>query len=95
VILELTANAALDITSAEMLEQLTTTLRTAGVDLALADLRQPVIEMARRTGLLKTLGEDRIFRTLGDAIEVLSRPAEREPALQSAPTSVSERRSND
>jgi sulfate permease, SulP family len=92
VILELTANAALDITSAEMLEQLATTLRTAGVDLALADLRQPVIEMARRTGLLETLGEDRIFRTLGDAVEALSRPAERETALQSAPTYVDERR---
>lgn len=86
VILELTANAALDITSAEMLEQLVTTLRTAGVDVALADLRQPVIEMARRTGLLETLGEDRIFRTLGEAVEVLSRPTDRETALQSTPT---------
>jgi len=71
VILELTANAALDITSAEMLEQLATTLRSAGIEAALADLRQPVIEMARRTGLLDTLGEDRIFRTVGDAVRVL------------------------
>ena len=74
VILELTANAALDITSAEMLEQLTTTLRSAGIDLALADLRQPVVDMARRTGLVETLGEDRIFVTVGDAVRTLSPP---------------------
>ena len=73
VVIELTANAALDITSAEMLEQLATTLRSAGVDLALTDLRQPVLEMARRSGLLETLGEDRIFPTVGTAVEVLSR----------------------
>jgi MFS superfamily sulfate permease-like transporter len=35
-ILELIANPALDITSAEMLEHLVTTLRAAGVDVALA-----------------------------------------------------------
>jgi len=72
VILELTANAALDITSAEMLEQLTTTLRSAGIDVALADLRRPVIDMARRTGLVETLGEDRIFVTVGEAVRTLS-----------------------
>jgi MFS superfamily sulfate permease-like transporter len=52
-ILELTANAGLDITSAEMLEQLIKTLHSAGIDIALADLRQPVVDVARRTGLLE------------------------------------------
>jgi MFS superfamily sulfate permease-like transporter len=83
VILELTATGALDITSAEMLEQLTTTLRSAGIDVALADLRQPVIEMARRTGLLDTLGANRIFRTVGDAARALD-PAGREAGLAEA-----------
>jgi MFS superfamily sulfate permease-like transporter len=72
VILELLANPALDITSTEMLEQLTTTLRSAGIDVALADLRQPVIDMATRTGLLETLGKDRIFLTVDDAVRTLS-----------------------
>jgi MFS superfamily sulfate permease-like transporter len=71
VILELTANAGLDITSAEMLEQLITTLRSAGIDVALADLRQPVVDLARRSGLLETLGEDRLFRTLDDAVRTM------------------------
>jgi SulP family sulfate permease len=71
VILEPTAGDGLDITSAEMLQQLTATLRSAGIDFALADLRQPVIEAARRTGLLETLGEDRIFHTVDEAVQTL------------------------
>ena len=73
VILEPTAGDTLDITSTEMLEQLTTTLHSAGIDFALADLRQPVIDMARRAGLLATLGEDRIFRTVDEAVRALSK----------------------
>ncbi len=72
VILDLGANESLDITSAEMLGQLLGTLRSAGVDLALADARQPVIEMAGRSGLLDRLGEDRIFHTIDEAVQVLS-----------------------
>jgi hypothetical protein len=44
----------------------------AGIDFALADLRQPVIETARRTGLLETLGEDRIIHTVDEAVQNLS-----------------------
>jgi hypothetical protein len=54
-----------------MLEQLITTLRSAGIDFALADLRQPVLEMARRTGLLETLGGDRVFHTIDEAVQAL------------------------
>lgn len=74
VILEPSAQDGLDITSAEMLEQLITTLRSAGIDFALADLRQPVIDMARRTGLLETLGEDRIFHTIDEAVQTIGVP---------------------
>jgi MFS superfamily sulfate permease-like transporter len=81
VILELLANPALDITSTEMLEQLTTTLRSAGIDVALADLRQPVIDMATRTGLLETLGKDRIFLTVDDAVRTLSAHASHDTLL--------------
>jgi sulfate permease, SulP family len=75
VILEPTANDGLDITSAETLDQLITTLRSAGIDFALADARQPVIDMARRTGLLDTLGADRLFPTVTAAIETLGASA--------------------
>ena len=57
VVLELGANPDLDITSAEMLEQLVDSLRGAGVDFALADVRQPVVEMMRRSGLGTKIGE--------------------------------------
>lgn len=86
VILEPTAGDALDITSAEVLQQLTTTLRSAGIDFALADLRQPVIEAARRTGLLETLGEDHIYRTLDEAVQTLSNAYAARPAAAAAPT---------
>ena len=55
-----------------MLEQLVATLRSAGVDFALADVRTPVIEMARRSGLLDALGEDRVFHTVDEAVRALS-----------------------
>jgi ligand-binding SRPBCC domain-containing protein len=72
VVLDFGANADLDITSAETLEQLVDALEAAGIDLALADLRQPVIARLQRTGLTATLGEDRIFPTLDEAVAALS-----------------------
>ena len=71
VILEPIANHTLDITSAEMLEQLIASLRSAGIDFALADLRQPVIEMARDTGFLRALGDDRVFHAVTEAVQTL------------------------
>jgi SulP family sulfate permease len=69
VILDVGANERLDITSAEMLGQLLETLRSVGVDFAIADARQPVIQMAHRSGLLDQLGEDRIFHTINEAVQ--------------------------
>ncbi len=74
VILAAGASDSLDITSAEVLEELITTLRSAGIDFALADLRLPVVQVARRSGLLAVVGEDRVFRTVQQAVEAL-RPA--------------------
>jgi sulfate permease, SulP family len=82
VVLDIGANADLDITSAETLEQLADTLEAAGIDLALADVRQPVVRRLQRTGLTAMLGEDRIFPTIDAAIAtlrsepVLERPRE-------------------
>jgi sulfate permease, SulP family len=69
VVLDIGANVDLDITSADVLEELVTTLHSAGIGFALADVRQSVIERARRTGLLETIGEDHVFHTVEQAIE--------------------------
>ncbi len=69
VILEAGAIHRLDITSAEMLTQLTCDLRAAGIGFALADVRLPVIDVARRAGLLKQLGPDHVFPTIDEAVQ--------------------------
>ncbi len=71
VIIEGGATARIDITTAEMLRQLVATLRGAGIELALADVRQPVIDMARRSGLLEEIGRHRIFHTVEAAVQAL------------------------
>jgi sulfate permease, SulP family len=62
---------ALDVTSAEILDELVDTLRSAGIALWLADLRGPVLDRARRRGLLRTVGEDQVFRTVEEAIDAV------------------------
>jgi sulfate permease, SulP family len=74
VILEAGSTDRLDITSAELLGQLVADLHSAGVDLALADVHAPVVRMARRSGLLDQLSEDRIFHTVDEAVEALTHP---------------------
>ena len=51
--------------------ELVNELRGAGVDIALAEVRHPVREMALRSGLLQAIGEDRIFHTIQEAVEAL------------------------
>jgi sulfate permease, SulP family len=63
----------LDVTSAEMLTELVHTMHSPGIDVALADVRQPVSKMARRSGLAKRLGEDRLCHTIDDAIRAVAR----------------------
>jgi SulP family sulfate permease len=75
VIVEAGGSDRLDITSAEMLGRLIDDLHAAGIDLALADVHMPVVRMARRAGLLDRLGEDRVFHTVEEAVEALSRAA--------------------
>jgi STAS domain-containing protein len=64
----MSANSELDITSSEGLSELTRTLRSAGINLALAEVRQPVIAATRRTGLLATIGEDHLYLTIDEAV---------------------------
>ena len=81
VILDIGANERLDITSVEMLAQLLATLRSAGIDLAIADARQPVIQMAQRSGLLDQLGQHHIFHTIDEAVQQIQ-PDDPHPTVQ-------------
>jgi high affinity sulfate transporter 1 len=72
VILDLSANAGLDLTACESLARLAVVLRSGGIDLALAEVHQRVTETARRTGLAEALGEDRLYLTVDAALESLN-----------------------
>jgi sulfate permease, SulP family len=74
VVLDFGPNANLDITSSEKLVELLTTLRSAGIDFALAEVRKPAREAARRSGVLEAIGEDHVFRTIDEAVGALERP---------------------
>jgi high affinity sulfate transporter 1 len=71
VVFDATALDSLDITSAEMLEKLVAKLRAEGIELVAAEVHAPVLAFARRTGLLQSLGEDRIYPTVDAAVRAL------------------------
>jgi MFS superfamily sulfate permease-like transporter len=71
VILDFGPNSEIDLTSSEDMRELIRALRSAEIDFALAEVRQPVIETARRTGLLAELREDHICRTIDEAVHTL------------------------
>lgn len=58
-----------DITAADMLDELDRSLAAAGITLCLAELKGPVKDMLRRYGLFDRLGEARFFRTMDEAVE--------------------------
>jgi MFS superfamily sulfate permease-like transporter len=69
VILDVSPNSDLDITSSEDLEELVKALHSAGIRFGLAEVREPVIDAARRTGLLATIGDDHVYRTIDEAVD--------------------------
>jgi high affinity sulfate transporter 1 len=78
VILDGGAIEDLDITSAEVVDTLVHTLHSAGVDFALADVREFVLDTARRVGVLDTIGADHTFHTIDEAVRALAPRAQRE-----------------
>jgi MFS superfamily sulfate permease-like transporter len=72
VVLDAGSSADLDITSAETLEALVTALRSANVDVAIAEARKPVVDAGARLGVLETFGDDRVFPTIDAAVSALS-----------------------
>ncbi|HSN63876.1 MAG TPA: sodium-independent anion transporter, partial [Azonexus sp.] len=59
---------SVDVTAADVLEELDRTLRAAGIELCFAEMKDPVKDKLKRFGLFSTLGEQRFFATLGQAV---------------------------
>jgi SulP family sulfate permease len=76
VVLDIGVNDELDITTAETLEELVKAVRAAGIDFAFAEIRGPVIRRMQRESLFETIGGDRIFPTVDEAIDHLQRASD-------------------
>jgi MFS superfamily sulfate permease-like transporter len=59
---------SVDVTAADMLDELDAALHAAGIDLCFAELKDPVKDKLKRFGLFSRLGEQRFFATLGQAV---------------------------
>ena len=72
-----------------MLLELVGELRGRSIDVMVAQVRGTVRDRMRKTGLMDALGEDRVFLTVGSAVNEFQRrwPGEREPE---SPTSAHE-----
>jgi sulfate permease, SulP family len=68
VLIDMAATADLDVTSADMLFDLVGDLRARSIEVLLAQVKGPVRDRMRRTGLMATLGEDRVYLSIGSAV---------------------------
>ena len=59
---------SVDVTAADVLDELDHTLRAAGIDLCFAEMKDPVKDKLKRFCLFSSLGEERFFATLGEAV---------------------------
>jgi high affinity sulfate transporter 1 len=59
---------SVDVTSADALDELDTTLHEAGIDLCFAEMKDPVKDKLKRFGLFSRLGEGCFFATTGEAV---------------------------
>ena len=57
-----------DMTAADVLDELLADLQRAGIELRFAELKDPVKDWLRRYGFLQKLGEDSFFPTVGTAV---------------------------
>jgi len=59
---------SVDVTSADMLAELDENLRAAGIELCIAEMKDPVKDKLKRFGLFARLGETAFFPTTGAAV---------------------------
>ncbi|EJM63041.1 high affinity sulfate transporter 1 [Pseudomonas sp. GM49] len=60
---------SVDVTSADMLAELDDTLHAAGIELCIAEMKDPVKDKLKRFGLFARLGETAFFPTVGTAVD--------------------------
>lgn len=68
VLLDFEASNDLDISSADMLTELSADLKAEGIELLLANVRGPVRDMLRRSQVLQRIGEKQLFPSLAEAV---------------------------
>jgi MFS superfamily sulfate permease-like transporter len=59
---------SVDVTSADMLAELDETLQAGGMELCIAEMKDPVKDKLKRFGLFGSLGEELFFPTIGSAV---------------------------
>ncbi len=59
---------SVDVTSADVLDELDQTLRAAGIELCLAEVKGPVKDKLLRFGLFSRIGEEHFYPTIGQAV---------------------------
>ena len=63
---------SIDVTAGDMLVELDTALRQAGVELCFAEMKDPVKDKLKRFGIFTQLGERRFFATIEEAVSALT-----------------------
>ena len=71
VVLQCEAVTDVDVTAAEMLEQLDNELNAAGIHMAFAELRDRLQDLTLRYGLMETLDREHFYPTLEAALEAI------------------------
>ncbi len=59
---------SVDVTAADTLDELDTTLHSSGIVLCFAEMKDPVKDKLKRFGLFSRFGEERFFPTIGEAV---------------------------
>jgi high affinity sulfate transporter 1 len=75
VVLECEAMTDIDVSAAQVLEQLDVELNAAGTHLAFVEMRDRLKEMVLRYGLLETLDRDQFYTSLPEALQAIRRDA--------------------
>ena len=72
VVIQCEAITDIDVTAAEMLEQLDTELNAAGQHMAFVELRGRLQELMQRHGLFETLDRDHFYPSIDTALEQIA-----------------------
>jgi MFS superfamily sulfate permease-like transporter len=73
VLIDLAATADLDVTTTDMLFELVGDLRSRSIGVLVAQVRGTVRDRLRKTGLMDELGEDRVYLSIGSAVNDFGR----------------------